>query len=60
MEIATPHIHLFREGFHDKWAFPVSSNAFRDVTNNWIAFEDFMKYCNVIVQPTIKKRKSTI
>jgi hypothetical protein len=55
-EIATPHIHLFREGFHDKWAFPVPSENFRDITNHWIAFEDFMNFCNVVIQPTVRRR----
>src|SRR5690242_11611333 len=22
IDIPTPHLHLYREGFHDKWAFP--------------------------------------
>ena len=27
-EIACPHVHLFREGYGDRWAFPVPPEAF--------------------------------
>lgn len=27
-EITCPHIHLYREGFDDKWAFPIQSIDF--------------------------------
>ena len=30
-EIDSPHLHLYREGFGDKWAVPVPADDFRDV-----------------------------
>lgn len=34
-EIDSPHLHLYREGFGDKWAIPVPSEVFGDVTDRW-------------------------
>ncbi len=54
-EVPTPHIHLYREGFGDKWAFPVSADKFSNTSNLWQTLEDFMKYCNIVRPPLIKK-----
>ena len=32
-EIGSPHIHLYREGFGDKWAFPIPSEPGQPVAN---------------------------
>lgn len=50
-EMPCPHIHLYREGFGDKWAYPVPSEHFRDLSNHMIAVEDFMRYCHIIQPP---------
>lgn len=54
-EIGSPHLHLYREGYHDKWAFPISPERFSDLTDAWITLEDFMRYCNVTQPPFIEK-----
>lgn len=54
-EISTPHIHLYREGFGDKWAFPISVDNFSDVSNLWQTLKEFMEYCNIIHPPVIEK-----
>jgi len=54
-EIASPHLHLYREGYSDKWAFPVPSDRFPNVTDAWRTLEDFMRYCNVVQPPAIQK-----
>ena len=41
-EIASPHLHIYREGFGDKWAIPVAKDDFPDVTDLWHTFQDFM------------------
>lgn len=53
-EIETPHLHLYREGFGDKWAFPVPSNKFSNPSDPRLMLEDFMQYCNIIKQPIIR------
>jgi hypothetical protein len=51
-EISSPHLHLYREGYGDKWAVPVPYENFPAVENHWETLHDFMKYCN-ITQPPI-------
>ena len=50
-ELPCPHIHLYREGFHDKWAFPVRPEDFRDLTNREQTVEDFMRFCRIVEPP---------
>jgi hypothetical protein len=52
--IPCPHIHLYREGFADKWAFPVPAN-FRNLSDNMLSLGDFMGYCNIIDPPLVKR-----
>ena len=54
-EIASPHLHLYREGFGDKWAFPVSSGQFTDLANPWRTLEEFMRFCNIVEPPIIRR-----
>jgi hypothetical protein len=54
-EIDSPHLHIFREGFGDKWAMPVPARDFRDLTNPWQTLDDFMRYCNIVEPPNIRR-----
>lgn len=54
-EIDSPHLHLYREGFGDKWAVPVPAGYFRNVANPWQTLDDFMRYCNVVEPPNIRR-----
>lgn len=51
-ELQCPHLHLYREGFGDKWAFPVPS-TFTDVADPWATLDDFQRYCNITQPPHI-------
>jgi restriction endonuclease S subunit len=53
--IGSPHLHRFREGYGDKWAFPVPAERFADLNDAWRTLEDFMTYCNIIVRPVIRR-----
>lgn len=53
-EIGTPHIHVYREGYGDKSAFPVPGNRFRALADVWKTLEDFFGYCNVTRSPIIR------
>ena len=53
-EIGTPHVHVYREGYGDKWAFPVPGDRFRDVGDVWKTLDDFFGYCNVTRPPHVK------
>lgn len=51
VEVASPHLHLFREGFGDKWAQPLPSGAFSNADDPWTLMEDFLRFCNVTQPP---------
>ena len=53
-EISCPHLHLYREGFGDKWAFPVPKE-FSNTSDVWVVLQDFMSYCNIVGKPEIQK-----
>ncbi|MCB1528326.1 MAG: hypothetical protein KDJ45_11560 [Hyphomicrobiaceae bacterium] len=50
-ELPCPHIHLYREGYHDKWAFPVPAEHFTDLTDRQKTLSDFMRYCQIVAPP---------
>ena len=50
-KIGCPHLHLYREGFNDKWAFPVPGEHFTNFDDPWIILEEFQKFCNVVKSP---------
>ena len=52
-EIGTPHLHVYRAGYGDKWAFPVPPDRFRDLTDVPKTLEDFLRYRNVTQPPRI-------
>jgi hypothetical protein len=54
-EIPSPHLHIYREGFSDKWAFPAPADKFRDISDSWKTLEDFMRFCNVTQPPYIER-----
>lgn len=54
-EIPAPHLHLYREGYGDKWAVPVPPARFRDVSDVWVTLGDFLRFCNVTQPPHIER-----
>jgi hypothetical protein len=55
VEVPSPHLHVYREGFGDKWAVPVSADKFPNLTDLWGTLEDFMRFCNIIEPPRIER-----
>lgn len=53
-EFPCPHLHLYRENFGDRWAYPLSSH-FTNPDDVWLTFEEFMDYCNIIEKPRIRR-----
>jgi len=58
-EIGVPHLHTYREGFGDKWAIPVPGELFADLNDTWRTLDDFMRYCNIVSPPDIRRGLST-
>ena len=54
-EIPVPHLHVYREGYGDKWAIPVSVDCFRAVGDVWATLEDFMRFCSITQPPNIER-----
>jgi hypothetical protein len=54
-EIPSPHLHIYREGYGDKWAMPVPADRFANITDLWQTLEDFMKFCNITEPPLIER-----
>lgn len=54
-EIGPRHIHLYREGYADKWAFPVPDGIFHNLGDAYQTLQDFMRYCNVVQFPSIDR-----
>ncbi|MFC5066546.1 DUF6978 family protein [Flaviflagellibacter deserti] len=54
-EIACPHLHLYREGFGDKWAFPLPLGIFSDPADRWKTLQEFMDYCKIVEAPSFER-----
>lgn len=53
-EISCPHLHVYREGYGDKWAYPLPE-SFQDHDNKWNLFQDFLRYCNIVEPPDFRR-----
>lgn len=53
-EIPCPHLHLYREGYGDKWAMLVPVDQFARTNDLLGTLQDFMTFCNVIEPPFIE------
>jgi hypothetical protein len=54
-EISVPHLHVYREGFGDKWAMPVSADRFTSTNDVWRTLEEFTRFCNITQPPHIDR-----
>ena len=55
IDIPCPHLHIYREGFGDKWAIPVPADRFPNLADLWQTLHDFMRYCTVVDPPNIQR-----
>jgi hypothetical protein len=54
--VSCPHLHLYVEGFMDKWAIPAPSDKFPRTTDLGATLDDFFRYCKVVKPPIIQRR----
>ena len=54
-EIGSPHLHVYREGYGDKWAFQVPAEHFWHLPDPWLTLGDFMRFCNIVEPPNIRR-----
>ncbi len=53
LEIPCPHLHVYVEGFADKWVVPAPAELLNSSNDLYIVMESFLKYCNVTEMPNI-------
>ncbi|MCT8554029.1 hypothetical protein KZ463_09410 [Glaesserella parasuis] len=54
-EITCPHIHLYREGYGDKWAYPLPDELKSVLDRPYELLDKFMDYCHIIGKPMIQR-----
>ncbi len=54
-DIDSPHLHLYREGYGDKWAYPVPHDRFPNLDDAWRTLQDFMRFSKVVKPPNIRR-----
>ena len=52
-EVGVPHLHLYREGYGDKWAYPVPEGMLSRPEDAWQVLHDFMAYCRIVETPNL-------
>lgn len=45
--VGRDHLHIYREGYADKWAYDVPPDAFGDLSDLWQTLKDFLRYCSI-------------
>ena len=46
-EVGGNHLHIYRQGYADKWAYEPPSGSFSDLTDLWLTLMDFLDYCAI-------------
>lgn len=52
--ILPPHLHLYKEGFHDRWAMSPPSDRFTNLEDIPTTLREFMSFCNIVMPPIIR------
>ncbi|XDD53041.1 hypothetical protein AB3N62_11155 [Leptospira sp. WS4.C2] len=53
-ELGVPHVHVYSQGFSDKWAYPpeeIFGEKFKDLKTMVEYLDIFMDYCKIITKP---------
>jgi hypothetical protein len=54
-DVPCPHLHIYREGYGDKWAVPAPALVYPDTKDLFSTFESFMQHCNITQKPRIQQ-----
>ncbi len=54
-EVGIPHLHIYKEGFGDKWAYEIPADMLKNPSDAWQVLLDFMSYCSVVEPPNISR-----
>ncbi len=53
--VQAPHIHVYREGYGDKWASPLPPDRFATTTDAWALLQSFYSFCSIVEPPVIQR-----
>ena len=53
-DIPCPHLHIYREGYGDKWAIPAPADKFPNAGDLSKSLEDFVQHCNIMNLPRLQ------
>jgi hypothetical protein len=54
-EVGVPHLHLYREGYGDKWAYPLPQEHFPDLEDRWNLLMAFLRFCHIVDLPEFER-----
>ena len=54
VDMGGTHLHIYREGYADKWAQPVPEHIFNNTQDKLETLNSFMDYCSIITKPHIR------
>jgi hypothetical protein len=54
VRLSGTHLHLFKEGYDDKWAYPINSTAFSMLSDPGKTFHDFCAFCKIEAPPPVQ------
>jgi hypothetical protein len=54
-EVPCPHLHIYREGYGDKWALAAPVERYSDPLDLFSTCEAFMTHCNISGKPRMQR-----
>ena len=54
LKIPAPHLHLYRQGDGDAWAYAIPADSFANLSDRRVVWMDFMRFCNITLPPAIR------
>ncbi len=55
LTLSSPHLHVYVEGFMDKWAIPAPNDKFPRTNDLYSTLQDFFRFCNIIEPPVVQR-----
>ena len=59
-EIPSNHIHIYKEGYNDKWAYPIPIEKFHNTEDVLQTLQHFMAYCKITKPPLVEQNSVQI
>ncbi len=54
-DVPCPHLHVYREGYADRWAIPAPAGNFANPSDLLSTLDEFMAHCNITTRPNVQK-----